>query len=1043
MQVSRPGWAVRRGSIVARGACVLALAALPVTSHAQAPTFAFGGYRLDVWQPGGVVGSALPANNINFLAQSADGYLWLATSAGLARFDGLRFDLFTPANTPAFKGRLSYILWPMDMARGDTLWIATDRGMIPYLNREFGIAPIDTTLEGEAVQQLATDAHGALYGVTVRGSVFELVNGRYVRVPLPGVPRSDGYGIVADSDGTLWMAKDRSGLVRLRDGVVTRWLARDGLGDDRVSSVFRSRDGSLWIGTQHGAVRFANGEFSRVDFWGGRAQHQVFATAQTADGALWFASDGGGIVRVEAKGKGGYVATRFTKKEGLTDDRAISILADREGNVWVGTRLGLNRFHPVPFQAITTRDGLPSDAMGAILRDDDGRLWLAPAAGGLYQGRVVDGRIRSRIVESPTRGRATTLANGHRGLVWAGWDRGGATAYHPPDAPMTIGAAHEIAPGTVYAVHRDPNGALWLAARGGVTRLVNPSGEQTGDVHTKIFTARDGLQEDVSMRFFQDATGAMWVGNAALSRIVGDSVHTYRVADGLAAPMVTAILGDSDGTLWVGTHGGLTRVRSGRLVALRGEQGLTDEYVNAIEADDYGHLWLAGAQGLTQYSRVDLDSSADAAAQGRTRRLTSAVTFGSADGLPGRDAVLDASPGSFRSPDGKLWFAMAWGIAVVDPSRLPKDTLRPYVHIESVVADGQSMTMVHSLEIPAETRRVEVRYTGVSLSDGTGVRMRYRLEGLDTTWVDAGAQRTASFTHLSPGRYTLRVAARTARGAWGGAESALRFRVLPAYYQQWWFIALCLALAIALVWAVIMYRHRELESRMNAVIEERTRMARELHDTLLQGFTGIALQLRAIGARRQHALKSGSTPTQTDVREEESTHAIDALVAIAESTLSEARHAVWDMRAPPPRPLAPGAHALVDQLEHSAREVIGRAPIALDFSVAGDRRPLTANVEEELGRIAREAIANAVRHGEPKRIVVSLVYEPSGVRLMVRDDGHGFDTGAPVAESPPRSGRGHFGLIGMRERAERLGARITIASELERGTTVLVALPKA
>jgi signal transduction histidine kinase len=405
--------------------------------------------------------------------------------------------------------------------------------------------------------------------------------------------------------------------------------------------------------------------------------------------------------------------------------------------------------------------------------------------------------------------------------------------------------------------------------------------------------------------------------------------------------------------------------------------------------------------------------------------------------------VLDASPGSFRSPDGKLWFAMAWGIAVVDPSRVPRDTLRPYVHIESVVADGQPMPVARDLEIPAGTRRMEVRYTGVSLSDGAGVRLRYRLDGLDTTWIDAGAQRTAAFTHLSPGRYTLRIEARTARGAWGGAEAALRMRVHPEYYQQWWFIALCLALAIAVVWAVIMYRHKELESRMNAVIEERTRMARELHDTLLQGFTGIALQLRAIGARRQHALKLESTSTQTDVREEESTHAIDALVAIAESTLSEARHAVWDMRAPPPRSMTPGAHALVDQLEHSAREVIGREPIALDFSVAGDRRPLPANVEEELCRIAREAIANAVRHGEPRRIVVSLVYEPSGIRLMVRDDGRGFDTGAPAAEGAPQRGRGHFGLVGMRERAVRLGARITISSELERGTTVLVALPKA
>ncbi len=927
---------LRRVALAAGGACALALAP-PLAARAQMPAIAFGGYRLDTWQTGSTT-SALPANNVNFLAQSADGYLWLATSAGMSRFDGLRFELITPEAAPAFRGRLAYLVWPMERDRRDTLWVATDRGMVPYVDGAFTASPPDSTFESEAVQQLATDAHGVTYGVTVRGSVFRLVGGRYVRIPLPGVPASDGYGIVADSDGTLWIAHDRAGLVRLRNGVATRFGAREGMGDDHATCVFRGRDGALWVGTRSGVARFEHGTFTpKIAFWGGLPTHPVYAAAETADGALWFATDGGGVVRVVRQQGGEYRSAKFTQRDGLTDDRAIAILADRDGNVWVGTRLGLNRFHPVPFQALTTRDGLPASAMGAILLDATGQLWLAPVAGGLYRGRIVGGRAEMTMVAPLDRGRVTTLAKGRDSSVWAGWDRGGATDFFPNGAQRSVGAADGVAPGTVFAVVDAPGGDLWIGTRGGLTRLI---GYGTRAVRARNYTTQDGLQENVAMRLWTHKATDMWVGNAAFSHIVGDSVRTFRAAEGLAAPLITAIHTDTSGSIWVGTHGGLTRVLHGRLVALREAQGFVDEYVTAIEGDDSGHLWIAGARGLTRLSLADLDSVADAVLAGRASRLTSALTFGAVDGLPGQDFVLDASPGSFHAPDGKLWFSMAWGLAVVDPSRVPQDTLKPDVHIESLIADGQLIPHSEGVELPAETRRLEIRYTGVSMSDGAGVRLRYRLDGLDTSWVDAGAQRMAAFTGLPPGHYNLRVAARSARGAWSATEASLRFRVLPAYYQRWWFIALVLALAIAAIALIARYRQKQLEARVHAVIEERTRMARELHDTLLQGFTGIALQLRAIGARRQRALGSPNAPEQSRAIDDESISALDALVAVADATLTEARHAVWDMRAPLRAPAGPGGSAFVDRLERSAREVIGAERIALDFAVAGERRPL-------------------------------------------------------------------------------------------------------
>ncbi len=541
-----------RATIAGALACAV-VAASPEPASAQTPAVAFGGYRLDAWQTGSTT-SALPANNVNFLAQSSDGYLWLATSAGMARFDGLRFQLITPASAPVLTGRLAYLVWPMEIAGRDTMWVATDRGMVPYANGEFGPGVTDTTFEGEAVQQLAVDGKGTVYGVTVRGSVFKLIAGRYVRIPLPGVPASDGYGIVADPDGTLWIAHDRAGLVRVHDGIITRFAKAEGIGDDHATTVFRARDGALWVGTRTGVVRYTDGAFTaRTDFWGGLPTHPVYAAAETGDGAIWFATDGGGIVRVAKQKSGEYRASSFTQRDGLTDDRAIAILADRDGNVWVGTRLGLNRFHPVPFQALTTRDGLPASAMGAILLDESGKLWLAPVAGGLYSGRVVAGRAQLKTVAQAERGRVSTLARGEGGSVWAGWDRGGASNYTTSGAQRYVGAAEGVAPGSVFSIVDAPGGDLWIGTRGGLTRL---AGLRSGRLSAKNFTTRDGLAENVAMRLWTHKPTDMWVGNAALSHIVGDSVKTYRVADGLAAPLITAIHTDTSGSIWVGTHGG-------------------------------------------------------------------------------------------------------------------------------------------------------------------------------------------------------------------------------------------------------------------------------------------------------------------------------------------------------------------------------------------------------------------------------------------------------------------------------------------------------
>jgi len=527
----------------------------------------------------------------------------------------------------------------------------------------------------------------------------------------------------------------------------------------------------------------------------------------------------------------------------------------------------------------------------------------------------------------------------------------------------------------------------------------------------------------VVLTLLEDGRGVIWAGTSrGLSRIdlrEGDrpTIASYRVADGLGASVVTALLGTADGAVWAGTVGGLTRVAGGRLATIRSENGLVPELVTAMAEDRSGYLWLAGFRGLRRVPLAELNAVADSVARGRPARLRPVPTFMPADGLPSPEVAVGVQLPTATAATGRLWFAMERGLVSFDPALVHEDTESPLVHIERVTVDGVAAPDGAPLTIGPSARRVELDYTAVSLREGLHVRFRYRLSGFDTTWVDAGSSRTASYTNLSPGRYRFSVAARAADGPWGANGAAVAFRVLPPFYLTPWFLIAAAIATVVLVATTLRARTRVLEARFAAVLAERTRLAREIHDTLLQGFAGVALSLRA-ATRRLNAPSEYTKP-------------LDDVLALAQRTIADARQAVWDLRAPV---LAEGPFTTA--LENAARQTLAGSGLELDWTVSGRPPALGPDLENVLLRTAQEALTNTVKHASAQRACVALVYERRVVRLTVRDDGCGFRV-----DPSYRSYAGHWGLLGMRERVQQMHGTLRVVSEEGKGTEVSLSVP--
>jgi ligand-binding sensor domain-containing protein/signal transduction histidine kinase len=984
-----PGAAILRAPragvplILHRSIAVAPLAALclafPPSAAALDPRKVITQYGHDSWQ----IEDGLPNSTVRAFAQTRDGYLWVGTEEGLARFDGVRFVVFDASNTPELR---EAFVTDLHEDRSGNLWIATSGGgLVRYRDGRFTsyLTKGDSRLLLVAV---AEDAAGTLWiGAQVRG-LLQLKDGALVAPPaIRSLPLTSVTALHVDPAGRLWMGSRREGVASLKDGAVRAYTVAEGLSDNQVWSFTDGPDGSLWIGTEKGLSHLAADGTITNSVPG----ESIRALLTDRDGSLWIGSNEGGVRRLGKDGQ----AVQFSKAQGLSSISVRALYEDREGSLWIGNADGgLNRFRDGPFTTVSQAEGLSEDRTTALLADDDGAVWVGTNGGGL--NRIQDGRITAFTTrEGLSRNSVSSVGRDRAGTLWAGTNGAGLNRLRAGRFSVYT-TSQGLANDSVFALLGGRDGGLWVGTRGGG---LNRFAEETFTLYGK----KEGLSSSFVWALAEDPSGTLWIGSAE---------GVYALAAGQLRRVIPDIPAhhlhvDADGAVWAGTaRQGLYRFKGGRTTVFTSREGLQSDTVSQILEDGRQNLWLGSNKGISRVSKGQLDD----VAEGRTPRVTP-VTYDTADGMKSPECNYGSG---CKTKDGRLWFPTIRGVVVVDPERLRPNPLPPPVMVERVLADGRDVSA--SPVVPPGDGRLEFQFTALSHLAPRKVRFSYRLEGFDETWRSPGPRRDATYTNLRPGWYTFRVKASNNDGVWNETGAAFPLYLQPHYYQTGWFYALCAALAAAVVWRIHLFRvHRLVELE-----RVRTRIAADLHDDIGAGLSQIAVLSEVA---RQQFLHDG-------------TRALDSLGRIAGTAgelVDSMSDIVWAVN-----PRKDRLEDLVHRMRRFANDVAAARGVEIDFETSGAaaRHRLVPDFRRHVYLIFKEGVSNAVRHSGCARVGVVLEVRPGELRLQVKDDGRGFDGSLPSD--------GH-GLETMVQRAAELGGRAEIASRPGQGTVLTAQVPFA
>ncbi|MGC8550381.1 MAG: sensor histidine kinase [Acidobacteriaceae bacterium] len=973
-----------------------------------------------VWQ----TESGLPQNTVHAILQTRDGFLWIATEGGLVRFDGEDFTTYTSKKYPQLP---SDVIYGLMQDRSGTLWISTSGGIASYAHGNFhGYRQTSETYT------MFQDADGRIWALTANG--VEVLKGGTFQNILPAT-MGEASQMIQTTDGALWLATD-NGLLRAPAGTEAfsaigsqasirtiavaptgsvwagtgtgvevctprqcRMLHPAGLPNPVYVSALASVGQSMWVGTDQGLFQIKGNRAVGYHTLQGLPSDQVNLLYQDHQGALWI-----GTSRGMARFTGNHIEALPSSSE-LAGNMALTAYEDREGDLWLGFESnGLGVLRSLTFTNLTVRDGLAGSYLLSVTQGDGGAIWAGTNGAGLsryskgqFQSLTTEQGLSSNVVLALIRGLADTL--------WVGTPDGFDAVRHGK-VVRAYTTADGLPDDFVRSLYVDSKGALWIGSRRGLTRFYH------GQFRT--FTQLDGLGSDLIGAMLQDRSdGALWIGTLdGLSRYTKGTFENFTTQNGLSSNIVTALYQDPENVLWIATKGGgLDRYQNGHFARISSNlTGLPDS-IYAILGDRYGYLWLSSTHGIYRVSRAALNRFADA----QTRHLPYSV-FGASDGMGISECSRGGHPAAWQSADGRLWFATLKGLAVVNPAHMELDRVPPKVAIEQVSIDDQPVSMQAALRVPPGHSRIEIHYAGLSFVAPRKVHYRYKLVGFDQHWVNAGTQRTAYYTNLAPGRYTFRIMAANQDGLWSRDIAEIQFTVLPQIYQTWWFRVVMAITLLLLVYLVYWLRVRSVRAQFQAVLGERTRIAREIHDTLAQGFAAVSVQLEVV---------SQLLPTSVDAARK----SLDATRALVRTSLDEARASIWDLRSQ-----STEKETLATRIRIIADQLTAQKGIKTQLQVNGIYRPLVPEVEVEIEKIAREAVVNAVRHSNAQVITLRLTYDARDFEMTVRDNGKGF------AGAPPGGTSGHFGITGMRERAEKIGGKLEITSKPGQGTEVRVTL---
>jgi signal transduction histidine kinase/ligand-binding sensor domain-containing protein len=940
---------------------------------------------------------------IHDLAQTTDGTLWIASESGLFHFDGLRFVRFD--GKPGHE--LSSSIFTLFAPRTGGLWIGARFGGVAFLkNGEITDYPPGDGVPGGTVYGIVQDSNGVLW-VSTTGGLARFENGRWQSAEADWeLPPGAKYDLLIDRSGTLW-AGMTEGFYFLRRGS-HRFMEEPRVRIETLDHrglIAESLDGTIWIADPKTGVRPLG---SRSGLSGAADGHPL---QFDREGALWYTT-GAGMQRLTnprafADAREVPHIERFDSRDGLSNDGVKALFEDREGNVWVGTRNGLNRFARTSLRMVV-RTGANAFALASAR---DGTMWWSQHKSEGDPARI--DRIfhfdNGEAVEQLTAPSITCAFRDDEGTLWFGgeyglWRLEGARLHSVPLPESTRNFAAQ-------AMVRDRAGALWYSVqRKGVFRYAHGEWVLNGNLAA--------LPHEPAIVMTADGRGRLWFGytNERVALVEEDSARMFGAGDGLRIGHVTAIGARGD-HVWIGGEHGLMRFDGTRFVPVRvaGEDPFRSVW--GVVETATGELWATGGAGIVRLTRAQVAE----VLQNQPTSLRPRV-FDYRDGLPGSVQVIRPTPALVEAGDGRLWFASSDGVGFIDPAHIERNAPPP-VTIWALTTTGHDYSpFARDLRLPVGTTELQIGYTAGSLTVPERVRFRYRLEGLDETWQDVGDRREAVYTNLGPGPYTFRVIASSNDGVWNATGATLAFTIPPAFYQTRWFYALCALAAIAVLALLYRLRMRQVAAAVRALLEERIvereRIARDLHDTLLQSFQGLLLRFQTV-----YEL----FPTRPAEAKEILRSAIDQTA----QAITEGRDTVQGLRASTveTNDLAVNITRLGEEL---AAEAGSHTSVGLSVEVEGTPRTLHPIVRDEIYRIASEALRNAFRHAGAKQIEVELRYDERQLRLRVRDDGRGIDPMFLTAEGRA----GHFGLHGIRERANLMGGKLTVWTAPDSGTEI-------
>jgi ligand-binding sensor domain-containing protein/two-component sensor histidine kinase len=965
---------------------LLTLCAVTATTYAQAYRELAGSPVSTAW--GQKVWSSengLPQNSVHRILQTRDGYLWIATEGGVARFNSIEFTVFNQESDPAFTSNDTCCL--AEDRSGD-LWIGTSDGLLRYAGGAFRRYAIADGLPSPSVLSLAPTDDGFLLvltsgglarydgqkftplaisatalGVGLESNVWLATatglfsyNQQHLRaVPVPNLPAEPIEGVGSLQDGSPWI-RTRTALTLWDRGRLRTWHAGRELPGTRVQSFLGDSRGTQWVGTDQGLVTLpsASGADKRhLENLPALGTTSILAMFEDREHSLWVGSDTTGLHMLRQQ--------RFRTLPSLSGYPITTIIQAADKAVWLGTKgEGLFRYEDGQTRHYSTKNGLISDVILTLAADRDGSLWIGTPDGLNH--------LRGGKIESYT-------------------------------------SADGLPDDFVRSLFADTDGTLWVGTRRGLTHFLNG--------HFTILSRAEGLKSDLIGAMLRSSSNDLWVGTLdGLVRIRDGKLTVFTKTQGLSGDAITSLLEDTNHTLWVGTKdGGLSRSSANGFSAVNAPNLPLE--IDAILEDNRGYLWLTSSHGTMRVRVSEL------MACGETPSCNLHIAaYGSSDGMPSEETSLSGHPGAWRTADGHLWFATRKGVAIVDPSDLRENQTPPPVVVERFTVDDTGLkSSAAEIAIPPGHIRYAFDYAGLSYVSPSRVHYRYILEGFDKQWTEAGSRRNAYYTNLPPRHYRFRVQAANEDGIWNEKSTEIAFVIKPPFYRTVWFSGLATLLLIGIIVTIYRLRVHAIRSQFDVILAERTRIAREIHDTLAQDFVGVSVQLELTA----HLL------SQSHVLE--ASEQVDRTRSLVREGLADARRSIWDLRSTGTQATLPTR--LTRLLEQSSTE-----HRKTNVDIGGIYRALAPSLDNEVFRIAQEAIANIVRHAMATRVTLDLRYHPNDLTLTISDNGIGFQ-----ATDTTLAAKGHFGLQGMRERANQINGTLSVKSSSQSGTTVTLSVP--